>query len=280
MLHVPRRAAAPHALTPVTADHQSSKNLVPADRPGISLLRAQASIRRHVVPAKKILLYVHCMTYPSETLFDLKLNGLSWMDYIAQHGYDVYLVDHRLRQVHALPRWTSPPRTARCAARNGLKDVGAAVDFILKRRGVSKINLLWPVLGHDDHGVSNTAQNNDKVQNQLTVLYAQLNGSAKRQHSRTPEPAACTSPCCEARRMALQACPRYKKAGPDSASWFGYYREAPPSPPIRWTEADAPMLRAPNGTVQGHASSGVRARRCTTRPGFASPPSSLRRGGR
>src|SRR4051812_33256465 len=46
-------------------------------------------------PADKILLYVHGATYPSETAFDLRLNGLSWMDYIAQRGYDVYLVDLR-----------------------------------------------------------------------------------------------------------------------------------------------------------------------------------------
>ena len=46
-------------------------------------------------PSDRILLYVHGATYPSETAFDLKLNGLSWMDYIAQHGFDVYLVDLR-----------------------------------------------------------------------------------------------------------------------------------------------------------------------------------------
>ena len=43
--------------------------------------------------AEKVLLYVHGGTYPSETTFDLNLNGISWMEYIAQHGYDVYLFD-------------------------------------------------------------------------------------------------------------------------------------------------------------------------------------------
>jgi hypothetical protein len=33
--------------------------------------------------SENILLYVHGATYPSETAFDLRLNGLSWMDYIA-----------------------------------------------------------------------------------------------------------------------------------------------------------------------------------------------------
>ena len=41
----------------------------------------------------KTLIYVHEATYPAETAFDLQLNGPSWMDYIAEKGYDVYLLD-------------------------------------------------------------------------------------------------------------------------------------------------------------------------------------------
>src|SRR5215467_638202 len=45
--------------------------------------------------ADKILLFVHGATYPAETTFDLPLGGRSMMDYIAQQGWDVYLVDVR-----------------------------------------------------------------------------------------------------------------------------------------------------------------------------------------
>jgi len=38
--------------------------------------------------ADRILLFVHDATYPAETTFDLQLAGLSWMDYMAQRGYD------------------------------------------------------------------------------------------------------------------------------------------------------------------------------------------------
>src|SRR5881275_3402150 len=44
---------------------------------------------------ERTLLYVHGATYPSSTAFDLKLDGQSWMDYIASRGYDVYLLDLR-----------------------------------------------------------------------------------------------------------------------------------------------------------------------------------------
>jgi hypothetical protein len=65
--------------------------MVPAVDPGISLyVRNKHPQGVKKFAAEKILLYVHGSTYPSETAFDLKLNSLSWMDYIAQHGYDVY----------------------------------------------------------------------------------------------------------------------------------------------------------------------------------------------
>jgi len=42
---------------------------------------------------ERTLLFVHGATYPAHTSFDLKLDGVSWMDCIATRGYDVYLLD-------------------------------------------------------------------------------------------------------------------------------------------------------------------------------------------
>ena len=44
---------------------------------------------------ERTVLFVHGATYPAHTSFDLKLDGQSWMDYIATRGYDVYLLDVR-----------------------------------------------------------------------------------------------------------------------------------------------------------------------------------------
>ncbi len=147
--------------------------MVSAVEPGINLyVRNKHPQGVTQFPGEKILLYVHGATYPSETAFDLKLNGLSWMDYIARRGYDVYLVDLR-----GYGKSTRPPEMDKPAADNepivrtetAVKDVGAAVDFILKRRGVSKINLLGWSWGTSIMGWY-TAQNNGKV-NRL-ILYA------------------------------------------------------------------------------------------------------------
>lgn len=146
---------------------------VPAVDPGIELyVRNKHPLGLTHLPAEKILLYVHGATYPAETTFDLRLNGVSWMEYIAQHGYDVYLVDLR-----GYGRSTRPPEMGQPALDNepivrtetAIKDVSSAVEFILKRRGVSKINLMGWSWGTTIMGWY-TAQNNEKV-NRL-VLYA------------------------------------------------------------------------------------------------------------
>src|ERR1700687_3442549 len=88
--------------------------MVPAVDPGISIyVRNKHPQHMQSFPGEQILLFVHGATYPSETTFDLKLNGLSWMDYIAQHGYDVYLVD-----VRGYAKSTRPPELDKPAADN------------------------------------------------------------------------------------------------------------------------------------------------------------------
>ena len=70
--------------------------MIPAVDPGIELyLRNKHPSGAKDFAPGKILLFVHGATYPAESAFDLELDGLSWMDYIAQHGYDVYMVDLR-----------------------------------------------------------------------------------------------------------------------------------------------------------------------------------------
>ena len=140
--------------------------MVPSGDAGIDLyVRNKHPQGVNAYANEKILLYVHGSTYPSETAFDLQLNGMSWMDYIASHGYDVYLVDLR-----GYGKSTRPPEMSQPADMNppivrteqAAKDVSAAVNFILKRRGAFKLNLLGWSWGTSIMGLY-TTQNNDKV---------------------------------------------------------------------------------------------------------------------
>src|SRR6266446_6847019 len=60
---------------------------------------------------ERIVLFVHGGTYPSESGFDLPLEGTSWMDYVAQRGFDVYAMD-----VRGYGRSTRPPEMDRPAS--------------------------------------------------------------------------------------------------------------------------------------------------------------------
>jgi pimeloyl-ACP methyl ester carboxylesterase len=200
----------------------------------------------------KILLYVHGSTYPSETAFDLRLNGISWMEYIAQRGYDVYLVDLR-----GYGKSTRPPEMDQPADMNAplvrtetaVKDVGSAVNFILKRRNVSKINLMGWSWGTTIMGWY-TAQNNAKV-NKL-VLYAPqwirntpplTDAGGKLGAYRTVSKDA-------AKSRWLTGVPESKKADLIPAGWYEAWADATFATDPVGSKKDPPVLRAPNGTVQ------------------------------
>ena len=225
---------------------------VPAGDPGIELyVRNKRPAGMAAVKGDKVLLYVHGATYPASTAFDLQLNGMSWMDYIARHGYDVYLVDlrgygfsTRPREMSEAPDKNEPiVRTA-----TAVKDVGAVVDFIRKRRGVDKVNLLGWSWGTSIMGMY-TTQNNDKV-NKL-VLYAPqwirttaslVTGGAKPGAYRTVSKA-------DARNRWLTGVAESKKADLIPPGWFEAWADATFATDPEGAKKNPPTLRAPNGVV-------------------------------
>ena len=136
-------------LAPTSANAQrvvAETFMIPAADPGIQLhVRNKRLEGRDSFPGERVVLLIHGATYPSETVFDIDLPGGPWADHVARKGYDVYLVD-----VRGYGRSTRPAAMDAPPAENppfattvdAVKDVSAAVDFILKRRGVSKLNLV------------------------------------------------------------------------------------------------------------------------------------------
>jgi len=92
-LHSPPHATAEAAKK---AAKQASKiateeMMVPSSDPGISIfLRNKRPAAMTWFRPERTVLFVHGSTYPSSTAFDLQLGGMSWMDYVAMRGYDVY----------------------------------------------------------------------------------------------------------------------------------------------------------------------------------------------
>ena len=226
--------------------------MIPAVDPGINLyVRNKHPEGMTKFAPENIVLFMHGVTYPSEAGFDMKLNGLSWMDYIAQCGYDVYMMD-----VRGYGKSTRPPEMDRPAGENGpivstataVKDFGAAVDFILKRRDVSKINIIGWSFGTTVVGWY-TSQNNGKV-NKL-VLYAPkwlrktgslVDAGGKIGAYRTVSRDA-------AKGRWLTGVPEDKKADLIPPGWFEAWADvAFASDPVG-SKQTPPVVRAPNGPL-------------------------------
>jgi pimeloyl-ACP methyl ester carboxylesterase len=157
-------AASGAAAADLAAGLVSEEFMVDAAQPGIQLyVRNKHPADMAQVPGGRVLLYVHGATQPSEATFDLPLDGLSWMDYIASHGWDVYLMDAR-----GYGRSTRSPDLAQPSATQApivwtdtkVQDASSVIDFILKRRSVPKLTLMgwsWGTIvvaayaaGHED----------------------------------------------------------------------------------------------------------------------------------
>jgi pimeloyl-ACP methyl ester carboxylesterase len=171
------------------------------------------------------------------------------MDYIASRGYDVYLVDVRGYGKSSRPtEMDQPPERNAPIVRTdtAARDYGAAVDFVLKRRGVAKLNVLgW------SWGTAITAlyasQNNAKV-NRL-VLYAPV--WLRETKSLTDTGGALgayrTVTVEAALKRKAAGIPEGKKPMPElwSEEWV---RATFASDPVG-AKANPPFVRAPNGVV-------------------------------
>jgi len=148
---------------------------VPSKAAGVELLvRNKRPAGMQSFASDRIVLFVHGATFPSESTFDLALDGLSWMEFIARAGYDVYLVDVRGYGGSTRPAATSEPAgrgSPIATLAEAVDDVGTAVDFIRRRRNVERIHLIGWSWGTAIMG-RYAATHGDKVDR--VVLYAPL----------------------------------------------------------------------------------------------------------
>ena len=227
--------------------------MIDAADPGIKLyVRNKRMEDLKQFTSEKTLLFVHGATQPAEATFDLSLEGLSWMDYVAQHGWDVYLID-----VRGYGRSTRPPEMDQPSASNppivttdvAVKDVGSAIDFILQRRGVSKLSLMGWSWGAVIMGAY-TADHNDKVER--LVLYAPvwLRTSPLPQTAPPPLGAYLAAPMATARQRLQVGAPDDRKNDLMPASWFEAWSAAALASDSVGSKQEPPVLRSPAGVFK------------------------------
>src|SRR5579863_3483401 len=84
----------------------------------------------------KIALLVHGGTWSGRPDFDLQIRDYSLMDFLANNGYDVWAVD-----IHGYGHSDKTDKDW-SGVESAAADVGAAVEYIVKLRGVGSVNLL------------------------------------------------------------------------------------------------------------------------------------------
>jgi len=202
--------------------------------------------------AAKTVIYVHGATYPSETAFDLQLDGLSWMDYIAKQGYDVYLLD-----VRGYGQSTRPPQMSKPASESApfgttqeaMRDVDAVVEFVKKRRNIERVNLLawsWGTAIMQWY----TSLNSHKVEKLVLFAPVWIRQTASLvQTGPGPTPAYRSVNMAQAKTRWLTGVPEDKKATLIPAGWFEAWSAATIATDPVGAAQNPPVLRAPNGVV-------------------------------
>ena len=220
---------------------------------GRSYVRNKRPAKATSFASDRIIIFQHGATYGSAA-FDLPFNDLSWMDYAAQRGFDAYCLDlpgygHSERPSQmSEPAENTPPfmRT-----RDAADCLGAVVDFVCARRGVSSVCLVGWSWGTAISGTF-TSANNDKVER--LALYAPV-------WDRTqsgPSPIHVEGQIGAYRTVNREATRKRRQAGlPEAikekimhAEWFeAWWEAAAASAP----ESDGTTIRAPYGVVQDGA---------------------------
>jgi pimeloyl-ACP methyl ester carboxylesterase len=227
--------------------------MVPALDPGISIyVRNKRPANLTTFRPECTVLYVHGATYPASTSFDLPLDGLSWMDYLAARGYDVWLLD-----VRGYGRSTRPSEMADKPDAHGpivrgdtaVRDIGAVVDFILKRRNIPRLNLIGWSWG-TSLMATYTTQNPGKVER--LALYAP--GWIRKTPSLVPvAPGKLGAWRATTRAQALArwltGVPEDKKATLIPAGWFDQWADAAWADDPVGAQQTPPVIRAPNGVL-------------------------------
>jgi pimeloyl-ACP methyl ester carboxylesterase len=241
-----------------TASAEASKiaieeTTIPATDPGIEIfVRNKRLADISEFGPERTLLFVHGATYPASTTFDLALDGMSWMDYIARSGYDVYLLDLR-----GYGRSTRPKEMAETPEANApivrgdtaIKDINSVVDYILKRRNIARLNLMGWSWGTTLMATYSTVHA-DKVER--LILYAPVwirQTPSLVQTGPGPLGAYRTVTQEMAKQRWYTGVPDEKKTALIPPGWFQAWADATWATDPEGAKASPATIRAPNGVV-------------------------------
>src|ERR1700685_215886 len=93
-------------------------------------------LKESLLRSGKVTLLVHGGTWSGRPDFDLQIRDYSLMDFLAKNGFDVWAID-----IHGYGHSDKTDKDW-SGVQSAAADIAAAVDYITKLRGVSKVDLL------------------------------------------------------------------------------------------------------------------------------------------
>lgn len=96
-----------------------------------------------------VVLFVHGTPSPASIVFDIPITGYSWLEYVAQRGFDGFTLD-----IRGFGRSARPPEMKDAASQNlplvradqVMRDIDATIDYIRSKRKVDRVSLVgWSI---------------------------------------------------------------------------------------------------------------------------------------
>ncbi|MBR0671961.1 alpha/beta hydrolase [Neoroseomonas soli] len=229
--------------------------MVPSGDPGIEIfVRNKRPQGMNAFSPARTLLFVHGATYPAHTSFDLPLGGLSWMDYVAGRGFDVWCMDIRgYGRSTRPPEMNQPPEANPPIVRGdtALADIAAAAGFVRQHRSVPRLVLMgW------SWGSTLTARfaADSPAQVERLVLVAPpwppAGAAAPVAGTEGPLGAYRLVTQAEARRQWIAGVPETRRAALIPPGWFEHWAGVTWATDPEGLRRNPNVLRVPNGGLQ------------------------------
>lgn len=102
------------------------------------------------IASENVVLFVHGLPSPASIIFDLAVPEYSWLDYVAERGFDAFALD-----IRGFGRSTRPPEMKESPDKNlplvradqAMRDIDVAVEYIRSKRKVGKVNIIGYSIG-------------------------------------------------------------------------------------------------------------------------------------
>jgi pimeloyl-ACP methyl ester carboxylesterase len=102
------------------------------------------------ITRENVVLFVHGIPDPASIIFDLSVSGYSWLNYVAERGFDGFTLD-----VRGFGRSIRPPEMKESRDQNlplvradqVMRDIDAVVDYIRSKRKVDRVNIIGYSIG-------------------------------------------------------------------------------------------------------------------------------------